>query len=135
MTTSHDTCFSILLDHEDINGFIDIAHYGIEAMVKHSACRALIQSFAEIVVKQATEHDIQFDAQFDAQPSSDPQQDPVASTASSVSTASKSSPVLPQALQIPDESEDSEETEAIEGQAVITIQRLLGLEQAHKRRK
>ena len=93
MTTSHDTCFSILLDHEDINGFIDIAHYGIEAMVKRSACRALIQSFAEIVVKQATEHDIQFDArdaQFDAQPSGNPQQDPLASKASSVSTASKS---------------------------------------------
>ena len=110
MITHNDTCFSVLLDHEDINGCVDIAKFGVEAMVKRQLSRELLQTMAEFIVFSATERRITFD----------PNRDPAELAASAE-----------------DESviEAIEAIEAIEGQAVMTIQRLVSLEQAKKHRK
>ena len=107
MITHNDTCFSVLLDHEDINGYVDIAKFGVEAMVKRQLSRDLLQSMAEFIVFSATERRITFD----------PNRDPAELAASA------------------EDGSVIEEIEAIEGQAVMTIQRLVSLEQAKKRRK
>ena len=95
MITHNDTCFSVLLDHEDINGCVDIAKFGVEAMVKHNLSRDLLQSMAEFIVQYATGRVITFD---------------------------------------PDQGAIEDDT-PIEGQALMTIQRLICLEQANKGRK
>ena len=98
------TCFSVLLDHEDINGCVDIAKFGVEAMAKRHTSRNLIQLMAEFIVYSATERRITFD----------PDRDPAELAALA---------------------EDETAIEGIEGQALMTIQRLISLEQAKKRRK
>ena len=59
MTRTDNTLFSTILDHDDINGLIDISRYGVEETMKMPATRHLVQALADLITKQTLGHEVE----------------------------------------------------------------------------